>query len=189
MKAHALSWGGRGAPLSRKEHGSIMQSSTTRRPLYFAARKRTRSSRSLAALVFSFVAAASAAVVTGAAQAQEAGKALPPGSYALSCESCSATGSALSCQCLDAIGGSGATTLALPCAAPIENCNGDLFCGVCPALPAGSYLQTCEGCFAGRDEVSCWCDSVCGVPKPTSINLSCESELSNCNGVLTCGSC
>jgi hypothetical protein len=167
----------------KKECCSIMQSTIARLPWLY---------RCLAALVFSFGAVLSAGVLSATAQAQDSPvptPALPAGSYALSCNSCSASGSELTCQCADAVGQSGTTSLPLPCSAPIENCNGDLTCGACPALPAGSYLQTCEGCNAGRSELTCWCYSVCGQLKPTSIDLSCERELSNCNGNLTCGDC
>jgi hypothetical protein len=56
----------------------------------------------------------------------------PAGSYLQSCTGCSATSSQLQCAaCKNSQGGSAASSLPLPCAEAIADCNGQLTCGSC----------------------------------------------------------
>lgn len=66
-----------------------------------------------------------------------------------------------------------------------ESC---VFARCCGMPPMGSYLMTCQGCEACDGVLSCLCEDNGTVLQPTSMPLGCPM-ISNCNGVLTCGSC
>lgn len=68
-----------------------------------------------------------------------------------------------------------------------DSCLGGRCCG---ALPVGTYQQTCSGCEACDDLLTCLCNDSAQNPTPTVLPISpCGSTISNCDGMLTCGSC
>jgi len=120
------------------------------------------------------------------------------GSYAKTCSGCSFNGSTLTCAscrtCLQKDGPSTSLSLSSCKASDISNCNGVLTCGACsPARSGVSYAQTCSDCNAcNPNTLTCAscpkCDGSAG--SSTSLSLfSCTSDIANCNGVLTCGTC
>jgi hypothetical protein len=58
----------------------------------------------------------------------------------------------------------------------------------CGMPPMGSYLMTCSNCEACDGMLNCVCEDSMQILRPTSMPLGCPM-ISNCNGVLTCGSC
>jgi len=54
--------------------------------------------------------------------------------------------------------------------------------------PPGPFTESCRECFLDEPNLSCNCNDVGGTPQPTSLAVDeCEQDVSNCNGVLTCG--
>lgn len=73
-----------------------------------------------------------------------------------------------------------------------QPCGGTETCQLgrcCGTLPSGSYQTTCVGCEACGPTLSCLCEDALQVLMPTTVPLGCPVDYSNCNGVLTCGSC
>jgi hypothetical protein len=57
--------------------------------------------------------------------------------------------------------------------------------------PGGSYVLTCSGCSQSGDTLACsCCITLEGDCQSTQIDVcSCTTEISNCDGSLTCGGC
>jgi hypothetical protein len=71
--------------------------------------------------------------------------------------------------------------------ASVETC---VFGRCCGPLPAGTYQQSCSGCEACDDLLTCVCNDSAQNPVQTGLPISpCGSTISNCDGVLTCGGC
>jgi hypothetical protein len=98
----------------------------------------------------------------------------------------------------------GLTASALPASCAFDTTTCDILCcpsgqtvqnGTCCSNHAGnSYTQTCSGCSQTGNTLSCSCCLLAAAPicNATSFALcSCPpgTDLANCNGVLTCGTC
>ena len=58
------------------------------------------------------------------------------------------------------------------------------------SYPNGSYLETCTGCDATTDQLSCAsCRDGEGNSQASSLPLPCTQDITNCFGALTCGPC
>jgi hypothetical protein len=57
----------------------------------------------------------------------------------------------------------------------------------CGMLPSGSYQASCVGCEACDGLLTCLCEDATMALQPASLPLGCPT-ISNCNGVLFCGS-
>jgi len=118
---------------------------------------------------------------------------LPGGSYRATCRACGVDqAGVLTCICDDLETAPITSTLnSCECdpSVGISNCNGELSCAC--QVPAGSYQQTCDDCFARSDRLTCGqCKRIDGTENalPT-LPLPCSGDIINCDGVLQCGSC
>ncbi len=110
---------------------------------------------------------------------------LPEGSYLGSCTGCVVNGGGceLDCNCPGAGTLPAPTSLALPCAEAVSNCDGILTCETPP--DAGNYLQSCTGCSVTNCTLSCAsCQGGSAAPAP--LTLPCDAGIFDCSDVLTC---
>jgi hypothetical protein len=113
----------------------------------------------------------------------------PAGSYSGTCNTCSLTGTTLSCNCLTDAGAPSAASLNL-CTCPqppnITNANGGLNC--C-GIPSGSYTATCSDCTTTGNTLLCSClnDSQKGTVAMLDLcTCSNTTAINNQNGTLQC---
>jgi hypothetical protein len=120
--------------------------------------------------------------------ADETTASCPLGSFSETCGTPACSASAITASCRQQDGVTYATsTLSLPCAASVTNCNGQLTCGSCP-VPSGSYVNSCSGCVASSRLLTCLsCTDELRTGHETSLALPCSAGVSNCNGQLVCG--
>ncbi len=117
--------------------------------------------------------------------------ALPGGSYAQSCRNIVYIWdlAQLQASCRDVNGNYQTSRVNLPCARPISNLNGHLFCGGWAELLGGSWQQSCQNMsWDGKDILSTQCRTKSGNWRNNTINLAqCRSRQAwNNDGYLTC---
>lgn len=128
-----------------------------------------------------FVAVAFAIATTLVPTAAVAGA---TGSYSKSCESCSDSGSKLSCSCKKKNGSKQQTSIWYgPCKADsVGNDNGNLKCTL-----RGSAWRTCRNVSWGDARITAECKMKNGSWNWTSINhTTCSGNFTNCDGGLVC---
>lgn len=114
---------------------------------------------------------------------------LPPGSWQKSCRNPEVSGKILSADCLDRGGRYRYSEIDLRiCREPISNQNGYLTCGEGPALPPGSWQQSCRDFEISGRTLSAECRDRGGRYRYSELDLrGCREPVSNQNGQLTCG--
>ena len=56
-------------------------------------------------------------------------------------------------------------------------------------LPPGSYSHSCVACSYNNQTLTCSCSGADGAEASVLSKVTCETTVSNCNGVLTAGGC
>jgi CVNH domain len=117
-------------------------------------------------------------------------KPLPKGSYKQTCKDTSMEGKWLHAKCQKINGSWNNTSIKYAdCNKDIWNNNGVLTCGGgTSSLPKGSYKQTCKDAYVDGNWLYAKCQKTNGSWYSTSIKYSsCNKDISNSNGTLTCG--
>jgi hypothetical protein len=118
-------------------------------------------------------------------------------SFRQSCNVRSESRDRVQADCLDMRGRYHHNDAAKGCRGDLANIDGQISCvtdssgrpgrGDTPQLPAGSYLQTCNGCYADQSTLSCRCEDTHGSFHSTSLNYQyCRGDIANIDGNLSC---
>ncbi|MGC2743064.1 MAG: CVNH domain-containing protein [Candidatus Angelobacter sp.] len=129
-----------------------------------------------------------------AARVSAAQKANPEGSYQKTCSDVSAKKGTLYAKCQDTEGKSHSAKLShYEKCTDIANNNGKLECAggaqaAAPALPAGSYTDSCKNIQMKGTTLHAICKSLDGREMPTSLKSanSCAEGVANVNGIQNC---
>jgi hypothetical protein len=114
-------------------------------------------------------------------------QALPGGSYIRSCKDCMDDGEQLICQCSYKGKYSGTSIYYGLCEAnSITNTNSKLTC-----TARGSFRKSCRDISWNASRLQAVCKTKKGKWNGTVLSgwRSCEGDIANCDGALTCGSC
>lgn len=114
-------------------------------------------------------------------------QALPGGSYSKSCKDCTDDGEQLICQCSYKGKYSGTSIYYGLCEAnSISNTNSKLTC-----TAKGSFRRSCKNISWNASRLQAVCKTKKGKWNGTVLSnwRSCEGDIANCDGALTCGGC
>jgi hypothetical protein len=151
-------------------------------------------------MIWAALAAAGAALALGGAVAWAQSLPLPPGAWRATCGEARAYvqggGKVLSARCTRRGGGTVASTLRYDtCRGQIINDNGRLACsggggggGSGPAIPRGSYRDSCNGVYMSGWNLNASCRDSSGRWNRTSLDIrTCgDRDIANLNGRLSC---
>ncbi len=114
-------------------------------------------------------------------------QALPGGSYSKTCKDCTDDGQELVCQCSYKNNYSGTSIYYGMCeSGSVTNTRSKLTC-----TAKGSFRRSCKNISWNASRLQAVCKTKKGKWNGTVLSSwsSCEGDIANCNGALTCGGC